>query len=321
MYELFESLFLTPSVTQTMLVLTFTIAIGVWMAEHLKVKQFSLGVTWILFAGIFLSALGIGIDHTVAHFAKEFGLILFVYSIGLQVGPSFGASFGKGGLQLNMLAAGIVLLGCLCAVVLHFITGVDMATMIGVMSGAVTNTPSLGAAQQAFADRFGFTTPDIATGYAVAYPLGVLGIIGSIMMIRWICRVSLPEEEKKLQENMPKQKEPICVDITLNNPRIQDPIGVKLLKQFCPVDFVVSRVIYKDGTDSLCDATTRFQCGDTLRFLTDQDHMPTLSLLGEVKEHKLKSDEKSGNLISRKIVVTKEEWNGKRIGNLNLRTK
>ena len=138
MYELFESLFLTPSVTQTMLVLTFTIAIGVWMAEHLKVKQFSLGVTWILFAGIFLSALGIGIDHTVAHFAKEFGLILFVYSIGLQVGPSFGASFGKGGLQLNMLAAGIVLLGCLCAVVLHFITGVDMATMIGVMSGAVT---------------------------------------------------------------------------------------------------------------------------------------------------------------------------------------
>ena len=321
MYELFESLFLTPSVTQTMLVLTFTIAIGVWMAEHLKVKQFSLGVTWILFAGIFLSALGIGIDHTVAHFAKEFGLILFVYSIGLQVGPSFGASFGKGGLQLNMLAAGIVLLGCLCAVVLHFITGVDMATMIGVMSGAVTNTPSLGAAQQAFADRFGFTNPDIATGYAVAYPLGVLGIIGSIMMIRWICRVSLPEEEKKLQENMPKQKEPICVDITLNNPRIQDPIGVKMLKQFCPVDFVVSRVIYKDGTDSLCDATTRFQCGDTLRFLTDQDHMPTLSLLGEVKEHKLKSDEKSGNLISRKIVVTKEEWNGKRIGNLNLRTK
>lgn len=321
MNELLDSLFLTPSVTQTMLVLTLTIAAGVWMAEHVKFKQFSLGVTWILFAGILLSALGITIDHTVAHFAKEFGLILFVYSIGLQVGPSFGASFGKGGLQLNMLAAGIVLLGCLCAIALHYITGVDMATMIGVMSGAVTNTPSLGAAQQAFADMFGEANPTIATGYAVAYPLGVLGIIGSIVCIKFICRISLPEEEKKLQERMPKQKEPICVDITLNNPRITEKIGVHMLKKFCPVEFVVSRVLYADGTDSLCDATTRFGNGDTLRFLTDQDHMPTLSLLGDVKEHKLQSDEKSGNLISRKIVVTKEEWNGKRIGNLNLRTK
>lgn len=321
MQEFFQTLFLIPSIIQTMLVLTLTITIGVWMAEHAKIKQFSLGVTWILFAGILLSALGISIDHTVAHFAKEFGLILFVYSIGLQVGPSFGASFGKGGLQLNMLAAGVVLLGCACAVALHYITNVPMATMIGVMSGAVTNTPSLGAAQQAFADMHNYANPDIATGYAVAYPLGVLGIIGSIIMIKLLGRISLPEEEKKLRESQPKQKEPICVDITLNNPRIQEPIGVKMLKQFCPVDFVVSRVIYADGTDSLCDATTRFKCGDTLRFLTDQDHMPTLSLLGDVKEHILKSDEKTGNLISRKIVVTKEEWNGKRIGSLNLRTK
>lgn len=321
MQEFFQDLFITPGIIQTMLVLTLTIAIGVWLAEHARIKQFSLGVTWILFAGIFLSAMGISIDHTVGHFAKEFGLILFVYSIGLQVGPSFGASFGKGGLRLNMLAAGIVLLGCACAIALHYITGVPMATMIGVMSGAVTNTPSLGAAQQAFADMFGYANADIATGYAVAYPLGVLGIIGSIAFIRLICRVSLPTEEQKLLQSQPKQKEPICVDITLSNPRIVEPIGVQMLKKFCPVDFVVSRVIYADGTDSLCDATTRFACGDTLRFLTDQDNMPTLSLLGEVKEHKLKSDEKTGNLISRKIVVTKEQWNGKRIGSLNLRTK
>lgn len=321
MQDLFQNLFITPGIIQTMLMLTLTITIGVFLAEHAKIRQFSLGVTWILFAGIFLSAIGISIDHTVAHFAKEFGLILFVYSIGLQVGPSFGASFGKGGLRLNMLAAGVVLLGCACAVLLHYITDVPMATMIGVMSGAVTNTPSLGAAQQAFADLFGYANDAIATGYAVAYPLGVLGIIGAIALLRYAGRVSLDREEQRLLEAQPKQKEPICVDITINNPRIVEPIGIQMLKKFCPVDFVVSRVIYADGSDSLCDATTRFACGDTLRFLTDQDNMPTLSLLGEVKEHKLKSDEKSGNLISRKIVVTKEEWNGKRIGSLNLRTK
>lgn len=320
--DFINSLLFTPSITQTLLVITLTIGIGLVAADYLKIKQFGLGVTWILFAGILLSGLGIVIDPVVAGFAKDFGLILFVYSIGLQVGPSFFSSLSQGGLRLNLLAVGIVLLGCVCAVALHFITGVDMPTMVGIMSGAVTNTPSLGAAQQAFADIFGKANPTIATGYAVAYPLGVIGIILSIALIKWICRVKYEQEEKKLLEDAPKQKEPVCIDIHLNNTQFVDKnLSIAELKKFCPVDFIVSRVVYADGSDAVVDATTRFGQGDTLRFLTEEDNIPTLSLLGEVKERKLKSEDSNGHLVSRKIVVTKQHWNGKRIGSLNLRTK
>lgn len=320
--DFINSLIFTPGITQTLLVITLTIGMGLVAADYLKIKQFGLGVTWILFAGILLSGLGIVIDPVVAGFAKDFGLILFVYSIGLQVGPSFFSSLSQGGLRLNLLAVGIVLLGCVCAVALHFITGVDMPTMVGIMSGAVTNTPSLGAAQQAFADIFGYANPSIATGYAVAYPLGVIGIILSIALIKWICRVKYEHEEKKLLEDAPKQKEPVCIDIHLNNTQFVDKkLSIAELKKFCPVDFIVSRVVYADGSDAVVDATTRFGQGDTLRFLTEEDNIPTLSLLGEVKERKLKSEDSNGHLVSRKIVVTKQHWNGKRIGSLNLRTK
>ena len=172
----FHDLFLTPSVTQSIVLLTMVVCVGIWAGEHLKIKSFSLGITWILFVGILLSSLGISIDPTVASFAKNFGLILFVYSIGLQMGPSF-SPFGKSGLRLNLLAAVIVLLGCAITIALHYLTGVDMSTMAGIMSGAVMNTPSLGAVQQTSADIYGFVSPDIAMGYAVAYPLSIVGLI------------------------------------------------------------------------------------------------------------------------------------------------
>lgn len=318
--EFLTDLFIRPGITQTLLLLTLTIALGLFCSEKLKIKQFGLGVTWILFAGILISALGAQVDPKVAGFAKDFGLILFVYSIGLQVGPSFFSSLGQGGLRLNLLAASVVLLGCICTIILHFITGVDMATMVGVMSGAVTNTPSLGAAQQAFADLFGETNPTIATGYAVAYPLGVIGIILSIACIRWIGRVNLKNEEQKLQAAEHKNSQPICVDILLDNPRIKD-ITVTDLKRLCPVEFVVSRVIRANGLDEIADEQTRFGTGDTIRVLTEPDHLPTLELLGTSKKHTLRSDEESQHLVSKRIVVTKPEWNGKRIGNIDVRSK
>lgn len=322
MEEFLKTLFVTSSVTQSLLVLVTVIAMGIWAAETLRYKQFGLGVTWILFVGIFAAACGMKIDPVVCGFAKDFGLILFVYSIGLQVGPSFFSSFGKGGLQLNMLAMSVVLLGCLTAIVLHVVTGIDMSTMIGIMSGAVTNTPSLGAAQQAFADAHdGVADSSIATGYAVAYPLGVIGIILSIAAISWIYRISLSKEEERLLASQPKQKEPVCLDILLTNPRLKEKIGVLQLKRFLHVDFVISRVLFADGTESMVDKDTRFGEGDRLRVLTDDVNIPTLSLLGDIEEHTLKSDEKTGALISRKIVVTQQKWNGKRIGSLNLRTK
>jgi|GEM_PF-27612 len=311
----------TPSITQTMLWLTIVMTIGLWLGEKAKIRHFSLGVTWVLFVGIALASVGVVIDHSVAQFAKDFGLILFVYSIGLQVGPSF-SPFKKGVLRLNMLAAAIVLLACVCTIVLHYTTGIDMSTLAGVMSGATTSTPSLAAAQQAYYDITGTSNPDIATGYAVAYPLSIVGLILAFELVRKAFRVSLPEEEKRLREAAAQEntEEPLCVDITLNNPQI-DTLTLPELLDLCPIkEIVVSRVIRPDGSDELVNDQTTFRNGDTLRILTDKQHVGALRLLGQLKDYDLHvQSEKSSHLISRRIAVTKPECNGKRIRSFNLR--
>ena len=314
-----ESFIFTPSITQSLLWLTIVMTIGLWLGEKAKIKQFSLGVTWVLFVGIALASAGVMIDHSVAQFAKDFGLILFVYSIGLQVGPSF-SPFKRGSLQLNMLAAAIVLLGCVCAIVLHYITGIDMSTMAGVMSGATTSTPSLASAQQAYFDITGTTNPDIATGYAVAYPLSIVGVILAFELIRKSFRIQLPEEEKRLKEAaQAATEEPVCVDVTLNNPQIST-LTLPELQRLCPVkEMVVSRVIRPNGSDELVDEQTSFKNGDTLRILTDKQHIDGLRLLGQMKNYDLRVQiEKSDHLISRRIAVTRPECNGKRIQSFNL---
>lgn len=315
-----ESFLFHPSITQSLLWLTIVMTIGLWLGEKAKIRQFSLGVTWVLFVGIALASLGVKIDHSVAQFAKDFGLILFVYSIGLQVGPSF-SPFKKGVLHLNMLAAAIVLLACVCTIVLHYITGIDMSTLAGVMSGATTSTPSLAAAQQAYFDLKGTTNPDIATGYAVAYPLSIVGLILAFELVRKAFRISLPEEEKRLKEAAKATtEEPICVDITLNNPQLET-MTLDELMLICPVkEIVVSRVIRPDGSDELVNEQTTFQNGDTLRILTEQQYLNSLRLLGKMKDYDLHvQSEKSDHLISRRIAVTRPECNGKRIRSFNLR--
>lgn len=315
-----ESFLFTPSITQSLLWLTIVMTIGLWLGEKVKIKNFSLGVTWVLFVGIALASLGVMIDHSVAQFAKDFGLILFVYSIGLQVGPSF-SPFKKGVLHLNMLAAAIVLLGCVCTIALHYITGINMSTLAGVMSGATTSTPSLAAAQQAYFDLKGTSDPTIATGYAVAYPLSIVGLILAFELVRRAFRISLPEEEKRLKEAAKQTtEEPICVDIQLNNPQI-DSFTLRELMELCPVkEIVVSRVIHPDGTDELVNETTIIRNGDTLRVLTERKAVAPLRLLGQLKDYDLHvQSEKSDHLISRRIAVTKPECNGKRIRSFNLR--
>lgn len=300
--------------------LTITMTIGLWLGEKAKIKHFSLGVTWVLFIGIALASAGVKIDHSVAQFAKDFGLILFVYSIGLQVGPSF-SPFKRGVLRLNMLAAAIVLLACVCTIALHYITGIDMSTLAGVMSGATTSTPSLAAAQQAYFDLKGTTNPDIATGYAVAYPLSIVGLILAFELVRKAFRISLPEEEKRLKEAAKETtEEPVCVDITLNNPQL-GTLTLDELLQLCPVkEIVVSRVIRPDGSDELVNEQTTFRNGDTLRILTEKQYINSLRLLGKMENYDLHvQSEKSDHLISRRIAVTRPECNGKRIRSFNLR--
>lgn len=319
--DFLRTLFLEPSITQSILILTLVAALGLWLGEHLRIKQFSLGVTWILFAGIILSAFGITIDTHVSRFAKDFGLILFIYSIGLQMGPSF-SPFGKNSLKLNMLAVAIVLIGCGCTIALHYITGIDMSTMTGVMSGAVVNTPSLGAAEQAYHDLFGVVSPDIATGYAVAYPLGVVGLILSFEIIRRVFRVNPKLENDRLRAEVhDNEDEPVCVDITLRNPQIER-ITLRELQRLCPIEkMVVSRVVRPDGSDELVSADTMFGNGDTIRVLTDKKHMDALRLLGTVSEYSFLSAEKSTHLVSRRIAVTKPGCNGKRISSFDIRNR
>lgn len=312
-----NSLLFTPGITQSLLVLTLTIAVGIFLAEKLKIKSFSLGVTWILFTGICLSHFGMRLDPHVEHFAKDFGLILFVYSIGLQVGPSFFSSFGKGGLKLNMLAVLIVGLGVLTAFILHWVTGLNMATMTGILCGAVTNTPGLGAAQQAFQDAFGTANGSIATGYAVAYPLGVVGILLSVMLIRWIFRVSLKTEEKQVKDEAEDVNQPVCLDIQIVNPSVDQQTVFELQKTL-GLDMIVSRIFRVDGAEEIANSDSHIHLGDRLRVITEPGRQRTLELLGPIQEPK-KTEKSASSLVSRRIVLTKEQWNGKKIGSLAIR--
>jgi len=312
----FQDLFTTPSVTQSIVLLTLVVCLGLWCGEHLRIKKFSLGITWILFVGIIFSSLGISIDPQVNHFAKNFGLILFVYSIGLQVGPSF-SPFGKSGLKLNLLAIAIVVLGCACTVALHYLTGIDMATMAGIMSGAVMNTPSLGAVQQAASDIFGSVSPDIAMGYALAYPLSIVGLILSFELIRFCCRVDLRREDEKLRLEHVSEAEPICVDIRLS---ITEAISLKQLYDLCPIDhMLVSRVTRTDGADELVNSATVFFPGDIIRIVSDKRHESALNALGKVTHYGFRGRERSDHLISRRVVVTRTECNGKRLSTFDVR--
>lgn len=191
------SLFVGGGIAHTVFTLALVITAGILLGK-VKVCGISLGITWILFVGIIAAHFGMGIPAEVRHFIQEFGLILFVFSIGMQVGPGFFASFKHGGLTLVCLASTIVLLGVGVAYVIHLVSGTPIPTMVGILSGAVTNTPGLGAAQQAYADASGVEDPSIALGYAVAYPLGVIGIIFSMIFIRYALRVKFEKEDEAL---------------------------------------------------------------------------------------------------------------------------
>lgn len=213
------------SVAYNVILIATTIAMGIALSR-IKIAGVSLGVTWILFVGIFAGSIGMTLDPAISLFIKEFGLILFIYSIGTQVGPAFFSSFKDGGLALNLLAVTLILLGSLTAYLIHLVTREDMSAMIGVLYGAVTNTPGLGAAQQTFSDLHeGVANPLYAQGYAVAYPLGVVGIILSIITIRKIFNIDFQEEQKVFDNNirtgrLPKMKKKSVIftgnsDITL----------------------------------------------------------------------------------------------------------
>lgn len=314
----FLNLFFGTGIAHSIVVLAFAIAIGITLGAKLKFKGITLGITWILFCAITCSHFGMTLDPLVESFAKDFGLILFVYSIGLQVGPGFFSSFGKGGLTLNMLAASIVLLGCVTALVIHYVFKVDIAVMTGVLFGAVTNTPGLGAAQQTFQDLTGVANPDIASGYAMAYPLGVVGIIFSLLLIRWIFRIKLDKEEEQVKAEKGEVPKVEHFDVELMNPQV-DGIRVRDLFLLTHVTIVVSRILDREGNEFMPDADTVLHVGDKARFVTDSKNERTVLLLGQKTDIAWEEKEKNIHLVSRHIIVTKPKYNGKRIMDMKIR--
>lgn len=306
----------------SILLLSFVIAAGIQLGK-IKVFGVSLGITLVLFVGIILGHFGFTINHNVIHFFKEFGLILFVYSVGMQVGPGFFSSFKQGGITLNMLACGIVFLGVLTAVILHYATGIPMPTMVGILSGAVTNTPGLGAAQQAFSDMHGVSDNTIALGYVVAYPLGVIGIILSIILIKYIFRVSFDKENEQLNsEDSSHTNEAKPISLIVKNPAIFNKTVAELSNLLEHRDFVISRV-WRDSNKQIeiASANTVLQENDKVFVITTETDAETIkTFIGEEIDMERKQwIRMESQFINRRILITKPELNGKRLGQLKLR--
>ena len=313
-----QDLFFGTGIAHSIFVLALAIGIGLFLAEKLNFKGITLGITWILFCAIVCSHFGMQLDPRVESFAKDFGLILFIYSIGLQVGPSFFSSFSKGGLKLNMFALGIVLLGCIAAWMIHWLSGEDMATMTGVLFGAVTNTPGLGAAEQAYQDITGTTNPDIASGYAMAYPLGVVGILVSMLLVKLFFRVKLDKEEERVKIEKGEEKQVEHFDLELTNPQV-DGLRVRDLSLLTHVTLLVSRVLDASGNEFMPDADTVLHKGDKVRIVTESINEKTVMLLGKMITIKWEEKEKNVHLVNQHIVITKPKLNGKKICDLKVR--
>ncbi|MBQ8438147.1 MAG: putative transporter [Alistipes sp.] len=322
--EWLHSLLFGQGIAHTVLVLAVVIVLGVALSR-IKVAGISIGTTWILFVGIAVSHFGMTIDADTLHFIKEFGLILFVFSIGLQVGPGFFSSFKQGGLRMVACAATVVALGGVVTYLIHLLTGTPMTTMVGVMSGAITNTPGLGAAQQAYIDSTGINDPTIALGYAVAYPLGVVGVILSLVVLRFLTRVDFAEENKALEAMRAEQTNVVRLSVEFTNGALEGHT-IAHMRELVNRQFVISRIMQPDGTISIADGNSLLKMGERLRVIcSPEDSEAVVAFLGQQiemsKEEWGATPDSQHSLVSRRIVITKSEINGKKFSDLRLRTK
>ena len=314
-----ESLLWDPaSVAHIVCLYAFVISLGVLLG---KIKFFgvSLGVTFVLFTGILMGHFGFTGEIHILHFLREFGLILFVFCIGLQVGPSFFSSFKKGGMTLNLLAVGIVLLNIVVTLAIYFLANgrVELPMMIGILYGAVTNTPGLGAAQEAL-NQLNYTGEPIALGYACAYPLGVVGIIGSIIAIRYIFRISFAKEEEQIKtQDADTKHKPHNMHLEVRNKSINGKTLMQV-KDFLGRPFVCSRMRH-EGHVSIPNHETVFHTGDQLFIVcSEEDAEAITAFIG--KEIQVDWEKQDMPMVSRRILVTKSEVNGKKLGSMHFRS-
>lgn len=318
-----QTLITQPGVAHSVLLVALTIAVGL-ACSRIKIAKISLGVTWILFVGILLSSIGLELDDTTSHFVKEFGLILFIYSIGLQVGPGFFASFRKGGITYNLLATLLIVSGVACTYLVHFVTGEQILPLIGVLYGAVTNTPGLGAAQQTFADiHEGASATVLAQGYAVAYPLGVTGIILCIMLIKVFFKIDFAKERALFTENQQKNASQLSsITLEVKNQAI---VGRTIadVQKVSGQKIIMSRILHKTTNKvELAGGESRLELGDHLFIIGSPNEIENMQVLigPHVTDMQQEDWDKIGRneLKCRKIIVTNPKLNGKRLRDLNL---
>lgn len=312
----FISLFTETSVPQTVVIYGLVIAFGIWFGR-LKIAGISLGVTWVLFMGLIFSFVGAEINKDTEHFLKEFGLILFVYSIGLQVGPGFFASLRKNALANNLLSAGIILTGVLLSIMFYFLSGQPIEVIAGVMSGAVTNTPGLAAAQSTLKDlQITNDNSSLMTlAYAVSYPMGVFGIILSMLIIKKVFRIDI-NHEKELHRKLNARRGdlPVSVHLKMSNSQLAGQPLRKVL-EIMKEPIVVSR-LFHSGKIITPTSDYILNEGDVLLVVAPKKNVDQLvHLIGSYSDMNLEKHT-SNDLISRMIVVTRKEVTHKRLGDI-----
>ena len=315
-----QEAFLEPTMVQAVIIISLVSALGLYLGR-IKIFGISLGITFVFFAGILAGHLGIVVNKDMLYFAQSFGLILFVYALGLQVGPGFFSSLKKGGVAMNMMGLGVILLGLIMTVGLHWVTGVSLSNMVGLLCGAVTNTPALGAAQQALLQIDPTNTKgvtDMALACAVAYPLGVVGIIGSIIAIRYIFRVNMAKEEESLKmQSGDAHHKPHMLSLEVRNESISGKTLIEI-KEFLGRQFVCSRIRH-EGHVSIPNHETIFNVGDQLFIVCSEEDAPAITVfIG--KEVDIDWEKQDLPMVSRRILVTKPEINGKTLGSMHFRS-
>ena len=308
-------------VAHSVMILALVITLGLSLGK-IRVKGVSLGLAWILFIGLIFGHFSLNLDEHLLHFLKEFGLILFVYSIGLEVGPSFFSSFKNGGKSLNLLSIIVVALSIITTLVIYSFSNTSITSMTGILSGAVTNTPGLGAAQQAYSDLRHIDAPSIAAGYAIAYPMGVLGVILSFIVLRYALRINKGEEEAQAKRGF-GHLEAMTLNtfsVKINNKMIFGDT-VKEVRHILNRDFMISQIHRSEGTSTkeMVNGQTILNEGDIVYVVAHPSvQEPLIALLGEKVE--MAWEEFGNELITRRILITKPGINGKSISQMQIRS-
>lgn len=317
--EWIYDLFMSHTALQAVIIISIIIAVGLALGK-IRVWGISLGVTFVFFAGILAGHIGLSIDPTILHYTENLGLVLFVYELGLKVGPGFFSSFRKGGLELNLLGLGVLVIGTVMAVLCTICLGVPIGDATGLLCGATTNTPALGAAQQAL-EQVGLSANGAALSCAVTYPLGVVGVILAIIVLR----KTLLRKDAPLNSPQEEADTTFIAEFNVCNPAIYN-MTVREITAIAKTKFVISR-LWRDDTVSLPDSDTVLRKDDHLLVITTPEDCPKLKLLFGKQEardwNKKDIDWNSidNQLISQRIIVSRPSINGKKLGSLRLRNQ